>query len=34
MLNGNPSLPMFVYNEKQEVLEAIDQFIRENTPDA
>jgi nucleoside 2-deoxyribosyltransferase len=34
MLNGNPSLPMIVYNEKQEVLEAIDQFIRENTPDA
>ena len=27
MLNGNKNLPMFVYNQKDEVLDAIDEFI-------
>ena len=28
MLNGNKNLPMIVYNEKKEVLEAIDAFLK------
>jgi nucleoside 2-deoxyribosyltransferase len=28
MLNGNKNLPMIFYNDKQEVLEAIDSFIK------
>lgn len=34
MLNGNKDLPMIFYNEKQEVLDAIDAFITELTQDA
>ena len=29
MLNGNKNLPMIFYNEKKEVLDAIDAFIKE-----
>ena len=34
MLNGNKNLPMIVYNEKKEVLEAIDTFLKGLTRDA
>ena len=34
MLNGNKNLPMILYNEKKEVLEAIDSFLRELNPSA
>jgi hypothetical protein len=34
MLNGNKNLPMIVYKEKKEVLEAIDAFIRGLPPNA
>ncbi len=34
MLNGNKNLPMIVYNEKREVLEAIDAFLKELPRDA
>ena len=34
MLNGNKNIPMIVYNEKKEVLEAIDAFLREISRDA
>jgi hypothetical protein len=33
MLNGNKNLPMIVYNEKREVLEAIDGFLRKLSRD-
>ena len=33
MLNGNKNLPMIVYNEKKEVLEAIDAFLKGLTRD-
>lgn len=29
MLNGNKNLPMIVYNDRNEVLEAIDEFLKE-----
>ena len=34
MLNGNKNIPMIVYNEKKEVLEAIDAFLKEISRDA
>lgn len=34
MLNGNKNLPMIFYNEKKEVLEAIDEFLKGLTLDA
>jgi nucleoside 2-deoxyribosyltransferase len=34
MLNGNKNLPMIFYNEKKEVFEAIDQFIKALNQDA
>ena len=34
MLNGNKNLPMIFYNEKQEVLDTIDGFIKELHRDA
>ena len=34
MLNGNKNLPMIVYNEKKEVLEAIDAFLTGLSRDA
>ena len=34
MLNGNKNLPMIVYNDRNEVLEAIDEFLKEIRQDA
>ena len=34
MLNGNKNLPMIVYNDKKEVLEAIDAFLKGVSRDA
>jgi len=34
MLNGNKNIPMIVYNEKNEVLKAIDSFFKGLTRDA
>ena len=34
MLNGNKNLPMIVYNDKKEVLEAIDEFLKGLNRDA
>ena len=34
MLNGNKNLPMIVYNDRDEVLKAIDTFLKEISRDA
>ncbi|MFC1803685.1 nucleoside 2-deoxyribosyltransferase [Thermoproteota archaeon] len=34
MLNGNKKLPMVVYNEKKEVIEAVNQFLMELNSEA